>query len=182
MKKSKTIIIGITGGIAAYKVPELARGFKKKGYNVKVIMTKNALHFVTPLTMQTVSENPVITDLFALYAAADVKHISLADEASVIAVVPATANIIGKVAGGIADDMLSTVIMAAKVPVLFCPSMNENMYKNKIVQDNIKKLKSFGYQFLEPDTGDLACGCKGKGRLPKIEKIIKKTVSLNRKR
>ena len=145
MLKDKNIVLGITGGIACYKVASLVGLLKKAGANVDVIMTKNATEFVGPLTFQTLSQNPVVIDMFEPIKTADVRHISLAEKADAIIIAPATANIIGKVANGIADDMLSTVIMASTKPVIFAPAMNNNMYLNPIVQENISKLKKFGY-------------------------------------
>lgn len=174
MLADKCIVIGITGGIAAYKIPDLVSKLTKAGADVHCIMTQSAQHFVTPLTLQTVSRNPVTTEMFESPKNWDVRHISLADRADMLVVVPATANVIGKVCAGIADDMLSTTIMAVQAPVLFAPAMNVHMYQNPIVQDNINKLKSYGYHFLEPDTGRLACGYEGKGRLPDNEVIFDK--------
>ena len=177
----KNIVIGITGGIAAYKAASLVNFYKKEGYNVDVIMTKNACEFITPLTLETLSGNKVVTDMFDRPDYKDVKHISLASKADLFIIAPATANIIGKVANGIADDMLSTTIMATKAPVVFAPAMNNVMYENKIVQKNISTLKDYGYKFIEPDTGHLACGYEAKGRLASIEKIteyIKKEINL----
>ena len=168
----KNIVIGITGGIAAYKAASLVSFYKIEGYNVDVIMTKNACKFITPLTLETLSGNKVITDMFDRPDHMEVKHISLAAKADLFLIVPATANIIGKVANGIADDMLSTTIMATKAPVVFAPAMNNNMYENKIVQKNISTLKKYGYKFIEPDTGHLACGYEAKGRLASIDRII----------
>ena len=170
--KKINIVIGITGGIAAYKACEIISHYKHKGYNVDVIMTKNAVKFITPLTLETLSGNKVVTDMFDRPDYRDVKHISLAQKADLFIIAPATANIIGKVASGIADDMLSTTIMATKAPVVFAPAMNNVMYENKIVQRNISTLESFGYRFIEPDVGHLACGYEAKGRLASIEKII----------
>ena len=169
----KNIVIGITGGIAAYKACSLVNFYKNKGYNVDVIMTKNACEFITPLTLETLSGNKVVTDMFDRPDYKDVKHISLASKADLFIIAPATANIIGKVANGIADDMLSTTIMATKAPVVFAPAMNNVMYENKIVQNNISTLKKYGYMFIEPDVGHLACGYEAKGRLASIEKITK---------
>lgn len=169
----KNIVIGITGGIAAYKACSLVNFYKNKGYNVDVIMTKNACEFITPLTLETLSGNKVVTDMFDTPDYREVKHISLASKADLFIIAPATANIIGKVANGIADDMLSTTIMATKAPVVFAPAMNNVMYENKIVQNNISTLKKYGYMFIEPDVGHLACGYEAKGRLASIEKITK---------
>jgi phosphopantothenoylcysteine decarboxylase/phosphopantothenate--cysteine ligase len=173
MLSGRKIILGITGGIAAYKAGELVRGLKKKGAEVIVIMTASAQKFVTPLTFETLSENEVITEMFPANRVVKTRHISLAQWAELFVIAPATANIIGKIASGICDDILTTVLCSTPSPVLLCPSMNVNMYENPMVQDNIKKLKRYGYKFLKPGVGDLACGTKGKGRLPEIESIIK---------
>lgn len=178
MLADKCIILGVTGGIAAYKVPDLVSKLSKAGADVHVIMTGSATEFITPLTMQTISRNPVTIQLFEPPREWEVQHISLADRADLLAVVPATANIIGKVRAGIADDILSTTIMATKAPVLFAPSMNVHMYSNPLVQDNIKFLTSCGYHFLEPAVGHLACGYDGKGRLPEIDIIFQKISDL----
>lgn len=170
--KDKNIIIGITGGIAVYKVAELVSKLKKMGANINVIMTKHSQEFVSKLTFQTLSNNPVATDTFEAPKAWSVEHISLAKQADLFIVVPATANIIGKIANGIADDMLSTTIMATKAPVLIAPAMNTGMYENPIVQFNIQKLKDFGYNFVGPGEGFLACGDLGAGRLIETETII----------
>ena len=146
MFKDLNIVIGITGGISAYKACGIVSYLKKEGANVDVIMTKNACEFITPLTLETLSGNKVVTDMFKRPDYIEVEHISLARKADVFLIVPATANIIGKVANGIADDMLSTTIMATKAPVIFAPAMNNGMYENPIVQDNITKLKKYGYK------------------------------------
>lgn len=172
--KNREIILGITGGIAAYKTAELVRQLTKKGANVHVVMTKNAMEFVTPLTFQTVSGHEVTHEMFRLLTGAQIGHIALADIADQIVIVPATANVIGKVANGIGDDFLTTMIMATTVPVLFVPSMNTKMWESRIVQANIEKLKENGYEFMEPASGDLACGWQGKGRLPSLEDIMEK--------
>jgi len=174
MLKDKEIIVGITGGIAAYKTAELVRQLTKKGANVHVVMTKNAMEFVTSLTFQTISGNPVIHEMFELFAGSRIGHIALSDIADQLVIVPATANMIGKVANGIADDFLSTMVMATTVPVFFVPSMNTKMWSSKIVEENIQKLKDAGYELMEPASGDLACGTEGKGRLPAIEEILEK--------
>lgn len=168
---SKTIVIGVCGGIAVYKALDIVSRLKKKDINVHVIMTKSAAEFVTPLSFQSLSQNMVIYDMFEEPKAWEIQHISLAKKADLMLIVPATANIIGKVANGIADDMLSTTIMATKAPVVFAPAMNTNMYKNPIVQDNIEKLKNFGYEFILPSSGRLACGDVGEGKLPDTEYI-----------
>lgn len=172
MWKDLNVVIGITGGIAAYKACGIVSFLKKEGANVDVIMTKNACEFITPLTLETLSGNKVVTDMFERSDYMDVKHISLAKKASLFLIVPATANIIGKVANGIADDMLSTTIMATTSPVIFAPAMNNAMYENPIVQNNIDKLKNYGYKFIEPSVGHLACGYEAKGKLPRNEEII----------
>ena len=176
------ILIGITGGIAAYKACSLVSYFKSEGANVDVIMTKHATEFITPLTLETLAQSKVITDMFQRSDYIDVEHISLARKADLFLIVPATANIIGKVANGIADDMLSTTIMATKAPVIFAPAMNNQMYENPIVQDNIEKLRKYGYHFIEPSIGKLACGYEAKGKLPKTEQIIEDVKKLIKER
>jgi phosphopantothenoylcysteine decarboxylase/phosphopantothenate--cysteine ligase len=168
----KEIVLGICGGIAAYKAAELAREMVKAGGQVHVIMTRSAREFITPLTMQTLSGNVVATDLFQLYEEKEIGHISLARRAQVLVIAPATANIIGKIAHGIADDMLSTVVMATKAPVLIAPAMNEAMWENPVVQHNVGSLKQLGYHFVDPGWGDLACGVQGTGRMADIGDII----------
>lgn len=163
--RDKNILLGITGGIAAYKACELVRLLMKAGANVHVIMTRGAAKFIAPLTLQTLSRNPVHTDLFSLTQEAEVGHISLADRADLFVIAPSTANLIGKIAGGIADDLLTTTIMTTKVPVLLAPAMNCNMYENPIVQENMNKLKGYAYNFIDSETGELACGYEGKGRM-----------------
>lgn len=182
MFEKKNIVIGVTGGIACYKVCEIVSILTREGANVDVIMTKNATEFITPLTLETLSKNKVVVDMFEKKEHIEVEHISLARKADLILVVPATANIIGKVANGIADDMLSTTIMATPSPVIFAPAMNNEMYNNKIVQDNIKKLKEYGYYFIEPVVGNLACGYKAVGKLANKETIIKETKKVLEKR
>ncbi|NLK93791.1 MAG: bifunctional phosphopantothenoylcysteine decarboxylase/phosphopantothenate--cysteine ligase CoaBC [Clostridiales bacterium] len=176
MEQSKCVVIGVTGGIAVYKALDVISLLRKSNVNVKVIMTKSATEFVSPLTFQSISQNIVTCNMFDEPKAWEIQHISLAKEADVFLVAPATANIIGKVANGIADDMLSTTIMATKAKVIFAPAMNTNMYENPIVKENIKKLKSLGYDFVEPASGRLACGDTGKGKLqdPKViyEKVM----------
>lgn len=174
----KNVVLGVTGGVAAYKALDVISRLKKNGFNVDVIMTKSATEFVTPLSFQSLSGNPVITDMFDEPKSWEIQHISLAKKADLLIVVPATANIIGKVSNGIADDMLSTTIMAAalRCPVVFAPAMNTYMYENPIVQDNIKRLKEYGYSFIEPESGRLACGDTGKGKLCDTE-IISEIIS-----
>ena len=165
MEPPKSVIVGVCGGIAAYKALDIISSLKKKNINVHVIMTKSALEFITPLSFQSLSQNMVVTDMFAEPKAWEIQHISLAKKADLMLIVPATANILGKVANGIADDMLSTTIMATKAPVVFAPAMNTNMYNNPIVKDNISKLKTLGYDFISPTSGRLACGDIGEGKL-----------------
>jgi phosphopantothenoylcysteine decarboxylase/phosphopantothenate--cysteine ligase len=170
--KGKEVVLGVTGCIAAYKAAELVRLIVKEGANVQVVMTESSKEFVSALTFQTLSGNPVITDIFRLFYEKDIGHISLAQKADILVVAPATANIIGKAAGGIADDMLSTVIMATKAPLLFAPAMNVNMWENPVVQKNIGLLRSLGHSFVEPVFGDLACGVQGKGRLAEVKSVL----------
>ena len=168
----KNVVLGVSGGIAVYKALEITSLLVKKDINVNVIMTENSTKFVTPLSFQSLSQNEVSCDTFQEPKVWEIQHISLAEKADVFLVAPATANIIGKVANGIADDMLTTTIMATKAKVIFAPAMNTNMYENPIVQENIRKLKSFGYEFIEPAEGRLACGTVGKGKLEKPEVIV----------
>ena len=168
----KNILIGVSGGIAAYKSANIVSKLKKKGYNVKVIMTENATKIITPLTLETLSRNRVYVDMWDKTPHFEVEHISLADWADVILVAPATYNIVGKVANGIADDMLSTVISACKKPVYFALAMNVNMYENPILRENIEKLKKYGYRFIEADEGFLACNVNAKGRLKDEDEIV----------
>jgi len=168
---NKCVVIGVSGGVAVYKALEVISRLRKKDIEVRVIMTESAQKFVTPLSFQSLSQNMVTTDMFDEPKAWEIQHISLAKKADLMLVLPATANIIGKVANGIADDMLSTTIMATKAPVVFAPAMNTNMYGNPIVQNNIEKLKSFGYEFIEPASGRLACGDVGAGKLADVEDI-----------
>lgn len=168
----KNIVIGVSGGIACYKAAEIVNDLVKKGHEVHVIMTKSAQEFVGPLTFQTLSKNPVITDMFADRENSEVQHISLAQKADIFVLVPATANLIGKIANGIADDMLTTTVMAARCPKIIAPAMNTAMWENPIVQDNLAKLKKYGYQVLETDSGRLACGDLGAGKLLPWQEIV----------
>lgn len=176
--KDKKIILGISGGIAAYKSAELCRRLKKLGAEVRVVMTEAGTKFITPLTMETLSENEVITEMFPQHRMVGTQHISLAQWADLILVAPATYNLIGKIASGIADDILTTVISSTKAQVVFAPAMNVNMYENRICQENIEKLKKLGYRFIEPGIGDLACGDVGKGRMAEPEEIANEVVKL----
>jgi phosphopantothenoylcysteine decarboxylase/phosphopantothenate--cysteine ligase len=178
MLKGKKIVLGITGGIAAYKAAELTRELVKRGSFVRIIMTKNATEFITPLTLQTLSGHPVFIDMFVPTREFEMAHISLAEYADIIVIAPATANIIGKIASGLADDLLSTTVLATKSPVLICPAMNTNMYENVSVKENISKLSGRGYLFIEPAYGEMACRAEGYGRLPEIADIIEEVESI----
>jgi phosphopantothenoylcysteine decarboxylase/phosphopantothenate--cysteine ligase len=178
MNLEKTVVIGVCGGVAAYKALDVISSLRKKNINVNVIMTKSALEFVTPLSFQSLSQNMVVTDMFSEPKAWEIQHISLAKKADLILIVPATANVIGKIANGIADDMLSTTIMATTAPVVFAPAMNTNMYKNPIVQENISKLKKLGYSFISPASGRLACGDVGEGKLADTNLISDMALSM----
>jgi len=172
MLEGKRVVLGITGGIAAYKAAELTRGLVKKGAQVRVIMTQSAKEFIAPLTMQTLSGNPVSTEMFLPPQNFNIEHIYLSDFADILVIAPATANIIGKIASGIADDLLSTTVMAATVPVLICPAMNVNMLASAAVQENMTRLAARGFHLLEPGYGELACKAEGAGRLPDIPDIV----------
>jgi phosphopantothenoylcysteine decarboxylase/phosphopantothenate--cysteine ligase len=174
MLRNKEIILGVTGGIAAYKSVELLRELIRRESNVHVVMTQNAQKFVSPLSFETLSGNPVLYEMFRLFMGSKIGHVTLADIANLMVIAPATANIIGKIANGIADDLLTTMVMAMKVPVLVAPSMNVNMWESSFVQNNVERLKAHGYQFIGPAEGDLACGTVGKGRLADIAEIIEK--------
>lgn len=170
--RNKNIVLGVSGGIAAYKACALTSKLTQKGANVRVVMTENACQFVSPLTFQALSRNPVYTDTFDEKDPEKIAHIDVADWADLIIIAPATANILGKIANGIADDMLSTVILASKAPVYIAPAMNVNMYAHPAVVKNMRELEQSGYYFIEPGAGYLACGWVGKGRLEEPEKII----------
>ena len=172
MFQGKHVVLGVSGGIAAYKAVDLASQLRKQGADVHCIMTEHATHLVGPVTFGEITGNEVTTDMFRNITKWDVEHISLARMADIFIVAPATANIIGKIASGIADDMLTTTVMAVKAPVLLVPSMNTNMYENPIVQGNMEKLQSLGYTVMEPDSGHLACNTEGKGRFPSTDAIL----------
>jgi len=177
---TKTVIVGVTASIAAYKACEIVNLLRKESFDVRIIMTKDALEFITPLTLQTLSGSKVMTDIFELPDKRSPLHTSLADSASLILIAPATANVIGKLANGICDDLLTCVTYASRAPVLIAPAMNENMYNHKIVMANIAKLEKIGYLFIGPVKGRLACGHDGKGHIapvPEIIKEIKKMIS-----
>ena len=171
MLQGRRIVLGVTGGIAAYKAAELVRELVRRGAQVRVVMTDHAREFVRPLTFETLSGNPVATDLFRPTGGHEIDHIALADFAELVVIVPATANVIGKLAAGIADDLLTTVLLAATVPVLICPAMNVNMYANAIVKENIARLTARGHAVLEPGYGEMACRTEGQGRLPEVSEI-----------
>jgi phosphopantothenoylcysteine decarboxylase/phosphopantothenate--cysteine ligase len=178
MLKGRKVVLGVTGGIAAFKAAELVRLLVKEEVNIHVVMTQHAQAFVTPLTFQTLSGNSVVTDLFTSVEEQKIGHIAWADLAELIVILPATANIIGKIANGIADDFLSTMVMASKAPVLFAPSMNVNMWDNKALQKNIQTLLERGYHFIEPGEGELACHWYGKGRLAELSEVMEKIEDL----
>lgn len=187
--KGKNIVLGVTGGIAAYKAVDVVSQLVKLGANINVIMTQNATKFVSPLTFQSLSHNKVVDNMFSEVQYWDIEHISLAKKADIFAIVPATANVIGKIANGLADDMLTTTIMATKAKILIAPAMNTNMYMNPIYQANEKKLKALDYEFINPASGLLACGDIGSGKLADtkeivnaIEKILLKENTLKGKR
>lgn len=168
----KNILVGVCGGIAAYKSANIISKLKKKGYNVKVIMTENATKIITPLTLETLSRNKVVVDMWDINRGYEVEHISLAEWADLVLIAPATYNIVGKIANGIADDMLSTVVSACTKPKYFALAMNVNMYENPILKENISKLERFGYNFIEADEGFLACNANAKGRLKDENEIV----------
>ncbi|PKM83739.1 MAG: bifunctional phosphopantothenoylcysteine decarboxylase/phosphopantothenate--cysteine ligase CoaBC [Firmicutes bacterium HGW-Firmicutes-13] len=172
MLKGKTVVLGITGSIAAYKGAEICRLLIKSGFKVRVIMTEGAEAFINPLTFETLSGGPVGTALFNRPHSWEIQHVSWAKEADLILVAPATANVVGKIAGGIADDLLTATIMAAEAPVIIAPAMNKGMYINPIFQDNMDKLRAKGYEFVEAESGFLACGDEGKGRLAEPQKVV----------
>lgn len=172
MLTGKTIVLGVTGSIAAYKIANLASMLVKLNADVHVIMTQNATHFITPMTFETLTNNKCIVDTFDRNFNFDVKHVSLAKKGDLFLVAPCTANVIGKVAGGICDDMLTTTIMATKAPVLFSPAMNTGMWENPILLANLQKLKQYGYHIIEPVEGRLACGDIGSGKMPSEEMLL----------
>lgn len=178
MLKDKKIVLGVTGGIAAYKAADLVSRLKKSGAEVFVIMTDHASEFVMPLTFQTLSQNPVVSDMFKAPETWDVEHIALAKKADLFVIAPATANVIGKIAHGIADDMLTTTVMATQAPVLLAPAMNTHMYLNPIVQRNITLMKERGYYFAEPGTGRLACADIGIGKMAEPQDLVERIQQL----
>jgi phosphopantothenoylcysteine decarboxylase/phosphopantothenate--cysteine ligase len=175
---SKRVLLGVTGGIACYKALELVRLLKETGFDVRVVMTSAATEFVTPLSFQTLSGHPVATDLFSLTQESEIGHINLADTSDLVVIAPATANVLGKIASGIADDLLTTVVLATQAPILLAPSMNVHMLANPLVQENLAKLRAVNYHVMEAASGSLACGYEGKGRLPEPLSILEEVVRL----
>lgn len=172
MARKKHIILGVTGSIAAYKACDIINGLKKAGFDVTAVMTEEAAHFITPLTLQSLSANKVHSDMFALPVEWEPIHISLAERADLILIAPCSANVIGKLACGMCDDLLTCTVISSKAKVLIAPAMNNNMYKNKAVQDNIKTLKGRGYNFIGPIKGHLVCGTEAIGHLARVEDIL----------
>ncbi len=177
MMHGKNIVLGVTGSIAIVQSLEITKELRKYGANVFVIMTKSATNFITPLTFKTISKNRVFTDMFDTKDF-NIKHIDLANLADLILIAPATANIIGKIANGIADDLLTNVIMASKKPIVMAPAMNTNMWENPIVQNNVNKLKKLKYHIIDPEVGEMACGGEGKGILAGTGKIVVETLKI----
>ncbi len=177
MLKDKTVVLGITGSIAAYKMASVASSLRKLGVNVEVIMTENATQFITPVTFEAITGNRCITDTFDRNFDFNIEHISLARKADLFMVAPASANIIGKIANGIADDMLTTTFMACTCPKLIAPAMNTNMYNNNILQDNLRRCQNCGIRIIEPASGLLACGDAGRGKLPEPELLVEHILS-----
>ncbi len=178
MLEGKKIILGITGGISAYKSAEVCRRLKKSGAEVQVVMTQAGTKFITSLTMETLSGNEVVTEMFPQHRMVGTRHINLAQWADLVLVAPATYNLIGKISCGIADDILTTIISSTKAPILLVPAMNVNMYENPVCQQNIEKLKKLGYRFIEPGIGDLACGAVGRGRMAEPEEIQNEVIKM----
>ncbi len=180
-KEQKRVILGVTGSIAAYKAADIIRQLQEKNFQVSVVMTEEAKHFITPLTLATLSNDCIYMGMFEEKRSfLKVPHIDLAKKADVVLVAPATANIIGKMACGIADDLLTCLVLATKAPILIAPAMNDAMYENTIVQENCMKLKKRGYHLIAPAKGKLACGTIGTGRLAEIEVIVKKVVKVHK--
>lgn len=173
MLKGKTVVLGVTGSIAAYKIANLASALVKLHADVNVIMTKNATNFITPITFETLTGNKCLIDTFDRNFQFNVEHVALAKRADIFMVAPASANVIGKIAHGIADDMLTTTIMASKCQKLISPAMNTNMFENPILQDNLKILEKYGYEIINPASGYLACGDTGAGKMPEPETLLK---------
>ncbi len=171
--RKKEIILGVTASIASYKACEIIRSLKEDGFNLTVLMTKDAMEFITALSLAGLSQNKVYSEMFSDPRAWDIEHISLADRADLVLIAPATANMINKLACGMCDDLISCTVLATKAPVLIAPAMNSNMYEHKITQENIARLKSAGYKFVGPEKGKLATGKIGIGHLADVEEIIR---------
>jgi len=172
MLKNKTIVLGITGGIAAYKAADIASKLTQAGVKVETVMTEAATRFITPLTLRNLTGRPVVTDMFEMASEYNEEHIALAEAADAVVIAPATANTIARLAAGIADNMLGCVVLATEAPVIIAPAMNDVMYKNSITQENLSKLKARGFTIIEPEYGRLASGKMGLGRLPETARII----------
>ncbi|MEK6728362.1 MAG: flavoprotein [Candidatus Omnitrophota bacterium] len=173
MAGKRSIVLGVTASIAIYKACDIVRRLKSAAFSISVVMTRESEELIKPIVFQSLSGSKVYCGLFDMPESWQIEHVSLADKADLILIAPATANIVAKIASGICDDLLTCIVAATKAPVLIAPAMNENMYKNKITQSNISKLKSLGYGFIEPRTGKLACGSTGIGCLAEVEEIIK---------
>lgn len=174
MLAGKRVLLGVTGSIAAYQAADLIGLLKNQLASVRVIMTRSAVRFITPLTLEVISEHPVTVDLFEGVSHEYVEHIGLATAADLLLIAPATANIIGKLANGIADDMLSTTALAVMAPIVIAPAMNERMWLNRVVQANVERLRKFGAHFVDPEYGPMACGGEGLGRLARLEEIVRR--------
>jgi len=174
--KPRCVVLGVTASIAAYKACDIVRRLREAGCDVRVVMSPEACELIQPLVFRVLSGNQVYQGLFDSPETWDVEHVSLAEEASLVLIAPATANCIAKISAGICDDMLTCVVAATRAPVLLCPAMNENMYRNRITQENIKRLKSLGYGFIGPQTGRLACGKVGTGCLSDVDVIVKQAL------
>lgn len=172
MLQGKTVVLGVTGGIAAYKMPNLASTLVKLGYNVQVLMTQNATQFITAVTFETLTGNKALVDTFDRNFSFQVEHIAVADQADLVMIAPATANVIAKLAHGLADDMLTTTVLACNCPKIVVPAMNTKMYENPVTQDNLNTLRRYGWEVVEPASGYLACGAVGKGKLPEPEVLL----------
>ncbi len=172
MLQGKTVVLGVTGGIAAYKMPNLASALVKLGCNVQVLMTQNATQFITAVTFETLTGNKALVDTFDRNFSFQVEHIAVADQADLVMIAPATANVIAKLAHGLADDMLTTTVLACNCPKIVVPAMNTKMYENPVTQDNLNTLRRYGWEVVEPASGYLACGAVGKGKLPEPEVLL----------
>lgn len=172
MLKNKTIVLGITGGIAAYKAADIASKLTQAGAGVETVMTEAATRFITPLTLRNLTGRPVVTDMFEMASEYNEEHTALAESADAVVIAPATANTIARLAAGIADNMLGCIVLATEAPVIIAPAMNDVMYKNSITQENLSKLKARGFTIIEPEYGRLASGKMGLGRLPETARII----------